>query len=139
MHDSASERRRIPSRCGGSQLDKELSRKIGERLRMARTVQGLSLSQLSALTDGALLKSRISNFEQGIRRPSVEVAVMLADVLQDVSPAYLLCLDIGSDDELSPDETRLLHRFRKADARGRATLLAVAAQQATHHQAGELR
>ena len=117
-------------------MDKNLSRKIGERLRMARTAQGLSLSQLSALTDGALLKSRISNFEQGIRRPSVEVAVMLADVLQDVSPAYLLCLDIGSDDELSPDETRLLHRFRKADARGRAMLLAVAAQQATHHQAG---
>jgi len=44
-------------------MDKELSREIGERLRMARTAHGLSLSQLSALTDGALLKSRISNFE----------------------------------------------------------------------------
>jgi len=61
---------------------------------------------------------------------------MLADVLKDVSPAYLLCLDMGSDDELSPDETRLRHRFREADARDRAMLLAAAAQQATHHQAG---
>jgi len=41
----------------------------------------LSLSQLAALTDGLYSKSRISNYEQGLRRPSIEAARTLAAAL----------------------------------------------------------
>ena len=51
-----------------SEAENALTREIGERLRYARHSKGLSLGQLSALTGGALSKSRISNYELGIRR-----------------------------------------------------------------------
>ena len=41
----------------------ELTREIGRRLRAARHERGLSLAELSALTDGLYSKSRISNYE----------------------------------------------------------------------------
>ena len=49
-------------------MDGDLAHSISARLRAARQARGVSLSQLSALTDGALSKSRISNYEQGLRR-----------------------------------------------------------------------
>ena len=113
-------------------MDHELTRKIGERLRAARHAHGLSLSQLSRLTGDALSKSRISNYEQGLRRINLEAAVMLADAFVGVSAAYLLCLDPDPADQLSPDETLLLQRFRGTDARGRAMILDVAKHQVSH-------
>lgn len=110
-------------------MDQAVTRKIGDRLRNLRHPHGLSLSQLSRLTDDALSKSRISNYEQGLRRPSLEAADILATAFVGVSPAYLLCLDADSAGQLSPDESLLLQRFRGTDARGRATILA-----ATEHQ-----
>lgn len=111
-------------------MDTDLSRKIGERLHAARNARGLTLAQLSTLTDGIILKSRISNFEQGVRRPSVEVATLLAEALGNVSPGHLLCLDLEFDEELSPEENLLLARYRRTDERGRKTLLMLAEQTA---------
>lgn len=107
----------------------DLTQKIGQRLRAARQAQGLSLSDLSSRT-GSLSKSRISNYEQGIRRMGLEEAQELALALGSVTPTYLLCLD--DKDPLSVEERYLVERFRDTDARGRETVLKVAETQAVY-------
>jgi transcriptional regulator with XRE-family HTH domain len=102
---------------------------IGQRLRAARQAQGLSLSDLSGRT-GSLSKSRISNYEQGIRRMGLEEAQELALALGSVTPTYLLCLD--DTDPLSADERALVERYRQADVRGRETILRVAETQTVY-------
>lgn len=108
--------------------EQALTQAIGQRLRALRQGRKLSLQQLADLTDGTLSKSRISNYEQGIRRLGIEPAQTLAVALSGVSAAYLLCLDDGEE---PPDEREweLLQAFRRADDRGRHTMLTVAAQQ----------
>jgi transcriptional regulator with XRE-family HTH domain len=115
-----------------------LSAAIGLRLRAERHRRKLSLSQLAALTGDILAKSRISNYEQGIRRMGIEESVMLARALGDVSPVYLLCLD--DSDPLTSAERELLKQFRESDARGRTMLLSLAEAEAvrTHGQAAAL-
>lgn len=63
----------------------DLTKKIGWRLREVRTGQGLSLAELSVRTGDVLSKSRISNYEQGLRRPGIEEAQTLAAALGTVS------------------------------------------------------
>lgn len=104
----------------------DLTKKIGQRLRGARQSRGLSLSELSNLT-GVLSKSRISNYEQGIRRMGLEEAQQLAAALVNVTPTYLLCLE--DTDPLSNEERVLVERYRQADSRGRETILKVAEAQ----------
>ena len=104
----------------------ELTREIGQRLRAARHERGLSLAQLAALTDGLYSKSRISNYEQGLRRPSIEAARTLAEALVIISAAQLLGVEGGEDDALSKDEKRLLDAFRRVDADWRRRLLDIA-------------
>ena len=85
----------------------ERTKRMGERLSRARKAQGWSLSVLSEKTQGALSKSRISNYEQGLRRMGVEQAEVLAMALASVSASYLLDLDNGTDEERA-----LLDRYR---------------------------
>lgn len=70
-----------------------LNHAMGARLRAARQERSLSLSQLAEETGGEYSKSRISNYEQGLRRMSVEAALALAKALGNVTAAYLLCVD----------------------------------------------
>jgi len=63
----------------------------GKRIRAAREGLGLSLEELSRKTDGKLSKSRIGNYEQGLRMPGPAEANTLAAAL-GVDAAYLLCL-----------------------------------------------
>ena len=71
-------------------LDKtERTKQIGARLRKARHDAGLSLSGVSERTGGLLSRSRISNYEQGLRRIGLEEAELIAGVT-GVSAAYLL-------------------------------------------------
>ena len=107
----------------------ELTKQIGQRLREARQAQGLSLAALAART-GSLSKSRISNYEQGIRRVGLEEAQQLSDALGTVSATYLLCLD--EEGPLSPPERGLLDLYRRADARGKEAILRVAESQSTY-------
>lgn len=102
----------------------ELTAKIGQRLRTERKSLNLSLSELSERTE-TLSKSRISNYEQGIRRVGLEEARILADALGTVTPAYLLCLEDtrGSD---SPEERSLIQYFRASDDRHRRLMLNMA-------------
>ncbi|MBK1631666.1 hypothetical protein CKO31_13105 [Thiohalocapsa halophila] len=104
----------------------ELTREIGQRLRAARHERGLSLAQLAALTNGLYSKSRISNYEQGLRRPSIEAARTLADALVIVNAAELLGVEGGEDNALSAEEMRLLDAFRRADVDWRCRLLDIA-------------
>jgi transcriptional regulator with XRE-family HTH domain len=104
----------------------DLTKRIGQRLRAARQDQKLSLSELSGRTE-SLSKSRISNYEQGIRRMGLEEAQELAVALGTVTPTYLLCLD--DKDPLSARERELVEYFRQADERGKATITKVASDQ----------
>ena len=108
--------------------EQALTRTIGQRLRALRQGRELSLQQLAERTDGALSTSRISNYEQGVRRFSVATALVLADALTGVSAAYLLCLDRG-EQPLDNDECELLQAFRNTDQRRRGAILSMVEQQ----------
>ena len=64
---------------------------IGKRIRAAREKLGISLEELSRRTGGKLSKSRIGNYEQGLRMPGPLEANTLAAAL-GVDAAYLMCL-----------------------------------------------
>jgi transcriptional regulator with XRE-family HTH domain len=100
-----------------------LNKKIGQRLRSARMSQKLSLAELASRTR-TLSKSRISNYEQGIRRMGIEEAIELAEALDGLTPTYLLCLDDTSP--ITPDEWALISRYRDTDERGREVIMRVA-------------
>ncbi len=106
--------------------DLDLTHRIGLRLRAARHARRLSLSTLSVLTGGRYSKSRISNYEQGLRRLSVEGAQSLAKVLGNVSAAHLLCLDDETNTTLSNAEMQLIDAYRRADAASRRCVLVCA-------------
>lgn len=110
----------------------DLTKRIGQRLRSARHEQKLSLADLSARTQ-SLSKSRISNYEQGIRRMGLEEADELSRALGTVTPTYLLCLDDRGP--LSDRELELIDHFRRTDERGRETLLNLAQSQPDHDPA----
>ncbi len=113
----------------------DLTKKIGLRLRGARQAQQLSLSALATRT-GALSKSRISNYEQGIRRMGLEEATALSAALGNVTPTYLLCLDDAG--LFSQQEQTLLEHFRNSDERGREMIAKVAEFQAAYAGAAEV-
>lgn len=79
------------------------------------------MSELSKRTATQLSKSRISNYEQGLRRMGLEAACELAAALETVTPAWLLWLD--EDAPLSEEELRLVERFRTLDEGRRQRLL----------------
>jgi len=115
-------------------LRMELTNKIGLRLREARKAQGLSLAALSARTS-ALSKSRISNYEQGLRRMGLEEARELASALGTVSATFLLCLE--DEGYVTERESALLDFYRQADGRGKDTILRVAESQSDYLIPGE--
>ena len=98
----------------------ELTNQIGERLRAERKAQNLSLSDLAERTNGQLSKSRISNYEQGIRRMGLEESRILSEALGTVSPMYLLCLE----DEREIETLR--HCFLNTNPIGRRLMLTMA-------------
>ena len=108
-----------------------LNKKIGQRLRTARMSQKLSLAELASRTR-TLSKSRISNYEQGIRRMGIEEALELAEALEGLTPTYLLCLDDASP--LDETERALIERYRGTDERGREVIMRVADAQG-HYRA----
>ncbi len=89
-------------------MDNGLSRSqlIGQRLAATRKRHGWTIQELSDHTNGAISRSRLANFEAGLRRPDIEVVEILADTFGDVSAAWLLTLENGPDStaEESKDE-----------------------------------
>ncbi|EGV16451.1 helix-turn-helix domain-containing protein [Thiocapsa marina] len=80
-------------------MNRELSRseQIGQRLTSTRIRNGWSIEELALHTNGTISKSRISNFEAGLRRPDIEIAEILATTFGDVSAAWLLKLEKSPD------------------------------------------
>ncbi len=90
-------------------MDKGLSRsqQIGQRIAATRLRHGWSIQDLSEHTNGAVSRSRLANFEAGLRRPDIEVVEILADVFGDVSAAWLLTLENGPETKsVLPEEKR---------------------------------
>ncbi len=112
----------------------ELTKQIGLRLRAARKAQNLSLAALAARTS-SLSKSRISNYEQGLRRMGLEEARELAAALGTATATYLLCLE--DEGQVSERESALLELYRHADNRGKETILRIAESQAGYEVSGE--
>lgn len=79
-----------------------------KRLRKARKDKDLSLEELSQRTNvPKLSKSRISNYEQGIRMMGPAEAISLGEAL-DVDPAHLLCVQ----QSVTKQESDLLRNWR---------------------------
>jgi transcriptional regulator with XRE-family HTH domain len=89
--------------------DMNYNKKVGERLKKARESAGLSLKAASEALDGALIASRIGNYEQGTRKISHHALFLLADLYRE-SPAYLYYIDKG--DSMRIEEERLLNDWR---------------------------
>nr|WP_245232527.1 helix-turn-helix transcriptional regulator [Thiorhodococcus minor] len=90
-------------------------------MRAERQRRGWSLNDLSARTHGVLSKSRISNYEQGIRRMGLEAAQHLAAALETVTPAWLLLLE--EESPLDDEELSLIKDFRTLDPNSRRQII----------------
>lgn len=82
---------------------------IGARLRKFRELQGLSQKQFAKLI--GISNSRVSNWEQGINRPDVDILSVICDVLK-VSPNELLDIHL-SEDDFSEQEKLIIRQYRK--------------------------
>jgi len=83
--------------------------------------RGWSLNDLSKRTQDQYSKSRISNYEQGIRRMGLEAACQLAEAFGDVTPGWLLMLDDCGP--LSVEERELVDAFRAMSEKERRRVL----------------
>jgi transcriptional regulator with XRE-family HTH domain len=83
--------------------------------------RGWSLNDLSKRTQDQFSKSRISNYEQGIRRMGLEAACQLAEAFGDVTPSWLLMLDECGP--LSTEERALVDAFRAMGEKERRRIL----------------
>jgi len=77
----------------------DIKEKIAARITKARKEMGITIKELAART-GTLSAARISNWEQGTRKPDPSSAKLMADIL-NVSASYLLCLTDNPHGELS--------------------------------------
>lgn len=109
--------------------DQYAPKAVGRRLRSARQARGLSLSELAERTEHAgwpLGKSRISNYEQGIRRLPIEAAVCLAGTLGNITAAQLLGLTVELSHDLTPEEVHLIQAYRAGSVDQKSIMIVVA-------------
>ncbi|WP_294553385.1 helix-turn-helix transcriptional regulator [uncultured Pseudoflavonifractor sp.] len=98
---------------------------LGQRLRVLRQSHGKTQSEIAGLLN--ISRSAYALYEAGKRQLSYDSLVILADYYQ-VSLDYLF----GRTDvpelqhSFTPEERRLLSRYRTMDGRGRETLQALA-------------
>jgi transcriptional regulator with XRE-family HTH domain len=97
-------------------LKDEWRRRIGLRVKELRESRDWSLADLEKRLRGRLSKSRLSNYEQGIRLLGPEEALLLGAAF-DVPPAYILCVD--DDMLLDKVERQLVKDFRALPERDR--------------------
>ena len=105
-----------------------MKKTIGERLALARNNAGLSLAELSAKTNGEIIRSRISNYEKGIRKLPVDVAVTLSKYL-NVPATYLLGLEdeyLSAFEDLGENQKELFRLLNQVSLKGDQELEKVA-------------
>lgn len=81
---------------------------IGARIAKYRKAKNLSQRELSKLI--GVSNTRISNWEQGIHRPDVDILSDICNAL-DVSPSELLDIHLSTD-EFTEREKRLIYAYR---------------------------
>lgn len=82
---------------------------IGKKLRMYREAQKLSQKEFAGLI--GVSNSRVSNWEQGINRPDVDMLSTICDVLK-ISADELLDIRF-SDIEYTEQEKKVIAQYRK--------------------------
>ena len=85
-----------------------MSYDIGPRLRRYREAQNLSQKELAKRI--GVSNSRVSNWEQGINRPDVDILADICTVL-NISPSELLDVHLSPDD-LSDQERKVIMQYR---------------------------
>jgi transcriptional regulator with XRE-family HTH domain len=83
--------------------------RIGARLRRYREARGLSQKEFAERI--GVGNGRISNWEQGLNRPDVDILARICEAL-NVSPSELLDVRLAPDD-LSEHERRVVAQYRK--------------------------
>lgn len=96
----------------------DFKKESGRRLRAARTAKEWTLEDLSRRLGGVFSPSRLSNYEQGLRMLGPQEALALAPVL-GVNASHILCVDV-EEDEMTPEEAKLLRNFRALPEKDRA-------------------
>lgn len=86
-----------------------MSYQIGLRIRKFREANNMTQKQLADKI--GVTGSRVSNWEQGIHRPDVDILANICTAL-NVSPSELLDIHININ-ELSAHEQKLLTAYRK--------------------------
>ena len=90
---------------------------LGQQMKTRRKELGLSRAALAEKLGVTL--SAISNYENGISSPKEEILLRLFDALQ-VEPNYLFQDSFRAGGEtLSPNEARLVKRYRALSAKGK--------------------
>jgi len=82
---------------------------IGSRIRYYREAKGLTQKQLADLI--GVTNSRVSNWEQCVNRPDVDLLASICKAL-DVSPSEILDVHLSTD-ELTDHERRLILAYRE--------------------------
>ena len=86
-----------------------MSYQIGLRIRKFREANNMTQKQLADKI--GVTGSRVSNWEQGVHRPDVDILANICTAL-NVSPSELLDIHININ-ELSAHEQKLLTAYRK--------------------------
>ena len=82
---------------------------IGTRIRKFRERQGLSQKEFAKLI--GVSNARVSNWEQGLNRPDVDIFASICNVLR-VDPNELLDIRLNKDG-LSEEEKQIISQYRK--------------------------
>lgn len=91
---------------------------IGKKIRKYRENQNLSQKEFAKLV--GVSNARVSNWEQGLNRPDVDLLAVICTVLK-VSPNELLDIDIKT--EITAEEKDLLSSYRKLNPEGKKEAL----------------
>ena len=93
---------------------------VGNRIRQYREAKNLTQKQLAELI--GVTNSRVSNWEQGVNRPDIELLVSICRALS-VSPSILLDIRL-SDEELNEQERNVIMAYRaRADLQQAVNIL----------------
>lgn len=93
---------------------------IGERIKLFR--EDRNMSQKDFAEKIGVSNSRVSNWEQGINRPDVDLLKKICEIL-NVSPSELLDVHLDTE-ELTEHEKQLIRNYRmKADLQKAVNIL----------------
>lgn len=94
------------------------------RLKQARNAAGMT--QREAADASGIPLGTLRRWEQGVNDPDTDALIALADLYGCSTDDILGSRFANSCPSISPDESQLLDLYRRANAQGRAAIMAVA-------------